>query len=95
MPRRRKSDDVDAKSVRLSLDRIETGKSGSEIAVLLGDDGTMIDVPRRLLPDAARPGDILVVTWRRDLEATRRVAEETRQVQDDLKATDPGGDIRL
>jgi Protein of unknown function (DUF3006) len=93
VPSRRKPDNVNVKTVQLSIDRIETGKS--EIAVLLSDDGTTIDVPRRLLPDGARPGDVLVVTFRRDLEATRRVAEETRQVQDDLKATDPGGDIRL
>ena len=31
----------------------------------------------------------------RDAEATHRLAEETRQVQEDLKTTDPGGDIKL
>jgi hypothetical protein len=94
VPSRRNNDDV--KTVALALDRIEAGKAeGEEIAVLLTDDGNAINVPRGLLPASARPGDVLDVTFRRDLEATRRIVEETKKVQDDLKATDPGGDIRL
>ena len=94
MPSRRKGDD-NAKTVVLSIDRLESGEGKTEVAVLLTDDGTPIDVPRHLLPDGARPGDVLAVTFRRDLEATRHVAERTRKLQDDLKATDPGGDLVL
>ena len=78
---------------QLSLDRFE-GKNKS-IAVLLTDDGDSINLPRSLLPPGARAGDVLTLTLERDAEATRKVAEETRQVQKDLKATDPGGDIKL
>ncbi|MGC8640068.1 MAG: DUF3006 domain-containing protein [Isosphaeraceae bacterium] len=78
---------------QVSLDRFE-GKNQS-IAVLLTDDGVAINIPRSLLPKGARPGDVLNLTLDRDDEATRKLAEQTRQVQKDLKATDPGGDIKL
>ena len=78
---------------QVSLDRFE-GKNQS-IAVLLTDDGVAINIPRSLLPKGARPGDVLNLTLERDDEATRKLAEQTRQVQKDLKATDPGGDIKL
>ena len=78
---------------RLSLDRFE-GKNKS-IAVLVTDDGETINLPRSLLPAGARAGDVLTLTLERDAEATRKLADETRQVQQDLKETDPGGDIKL
>jgi hypothetical protein len=79
--------------VRLSIDRFEGRKK--EIAVLLTDDGTQIDFPKRLLPKGVNTGDILSFEIERDLEATRQVAEHTRAVQDHLKKSDPGGDINL
>jgi hypothetical protein len=93
VPSRRKADQPELKTVRLAFDRIETGKT--EIAVLLDDDGNPINVPRSLLPGGARPGDVLEVTLRRDLESTRGIADETRSLQKELKATDPGGDLSL
>ncbi|MFI5457051.1 MAG: DUF3006 domain-containing protein [Isosphaerales bacterium] len=80
-------------SVRLSLDRFE-GK-GKQIAVLLTDDGEILNMPSSLLPPAARPGDVLTLSLEQDAEATRRLAEATRRVQDKLAKRDPGGDIRL
>ena len=80
-------------NLRLSIDRFEGRQK--EIAVLLTDDGTHINFPKRLLPKGSRAGDILSFVIERDLEATRQVAEQTRAVQDQLKKTDPGGDIRL
>ena len=44
---------------------------------------------------ASRGGDVLTLTIERDAEATKDVAEKTRKVQEDLKKTDPGGDIKL
>jgi hypothetical protein len=64
VPSRRKADKGEIQRVRLSFDRVETGRTA--IAVLLDD-----------------------------LESTRRIAEETRSVQEELKATDPGGDLTL
>ena len=80
-------------NLRLSIDRFEGRKK--EIAVLLTDDGTHINFPKRLLPKGSRAGDILSFVIERDLEATRQVSDQTRAVQDQLKKTDPGGDIRL
>ncbi|HMB02507.1 MAG TPA: DUF3006 domain-containing protein, partial [Isosphaeraceae bacterium] len=74
-------------------DRFEGDKK--EIAVLLADDGTTIDFPKRLLPKDARAGDILALTIERDAAATKQAADATRKVQDELKKADPGGDVKL
>jgi hypothetical protein len=79
--------------IRLSIDRFEGEKK--EIAVLLTDDGTSINFPKRLLPKGARPGDVLSLSLERDVQATRRLADQTKSIQNELKKTDPGGDIKL
>jgi hypothetical protein len=79
--------------VRLTIDRFEGERK--QVAVLLTDDGTAINFPRRLLPKGVKGGDILSLTIERDQAATEKVAKETRAVQGELKKTDPGGDIRL
>jgi hypothetical protein len=45
--------------------------------------------------DRPRAGDILTLRIERDAEATRKLAEDTRKVQDQPEKTDPGGDLRL
>ncbi len=97
MPTQGQSEAGNTRTLQLSFDRIETGRAQAhaEIAVLVCDDGTPVNVPRRLLPEGARPGDVLVLTLRRDPELTRRIAEKTRKLQDELKSSDPGGDITL
>ena len=35
------------------------------------------------------------MTIERDPDATKQMAAKTRKVQDELKATDPGGDVKL
>ena len=80
-------------TVRLSLDRFEGDRK--QIAVLLAEDGTPINLPKALLPRGARPGDVLTLQIERDVQATRKVADETKKVQVELKKRDPGGDIRL
>jgi hypothetical protein len=77
----------------LSVDRFE-GK-GQSIAVLLTDDGEAINMPRSLLPRGVKAGDVLAVSLEVDAEATRKLAEETRRVQDKLSQRDPGGDLSL
>jgi hypothetical protein len=77
----------------LSIDRFEGDLK--QVAILLAEDGTTIHFPRRLLPKGAKPGDVLSLTINRDAEATARLAAKTRQVQEELKKTDPGGDIQL
>jgi hypothetical protein len=80
-------------TIRVSIDRFEGEKK--QIAVLLAEDGTAIDFPKALLPKGAKAGDILTLQIERDAGATRKLAEDTCKVQDQLKRTDPGGDIRL
>ena len=80
--------------IRLSIDRFE-GDRREQFAVLLADDGTQITFPKALLPKGVKAGDILTFQIERDAEATKGVADKTRTVQDQLKKTDPGGDIRL
>jgi hypothetical protein len=80
-------------TIRLSIDRFEGDRK--QIAVLLTDDGTPINFPKALLPKGAKAGDILTFQVERDIEATRKVADASKRVQDELKKRDPGGDIRL
>jgi hypothetical protein len=79
--------------IQLAIDRFEGERK--QIAVLITDDGTSINFPRQLLPRGSRAGDVLTFLIERDTATTRKVALETRKVQDELKKTDPGGDIRL
>jgi hypothetical protein len=78
---------------QLSLDRFE-GK-GKQVAVLLTDDGETVNLPRSVLPPGVKPGDVLTLTLEHDPVATKKVADETREVQDRLAERDPGGDIKL
>ena len=77
----------------LTIDRFE-GRNKS-IAVLLTEDGDQINFPKKLLPKGVKAGDILSFSIDTDADATRQVAEQTRAAQDELKKTDPGGDIKL
>jgi hypothetical protein len=79
--------------IRLAIDRFEG--ENKAIAVLISDDGIAINFPRKLLPRGSRAGDVLTFFIERDVATTRKVALETRKLQDELKKTDSGGDIRL
>lgn len=76
--------------VQLSIDRFE-----GDLAVLATEDGASIDVPRAWLPEGTKPGDVLTLALKRDDAATAKLAADTKKIQDELKATDPGGDITL
>jgi hypothetical protein len=76
-----------ALKVRLTIDRFEGERK--QIAVLLADDGTAINFPRRLLPKGVKGGDILSLSIERDEAVTEKVVRETRAVQDELKKTPP------
>jgi hypothetical protein len=77
----------------LAIDRFEGDRK--EIAVLVADDGTQLNVPKKLLPRGVKAGDVLSLSIEKDARATKQVAEQTRSVQEDLKRTDSGGDIKL
>lgn len=59
------------------------------------EDGTQIDVPRSILPTGAKAGDVLTLNLTIDEAATRQLKADTRKLQQDLRKTDPGGDIKL
>lgn len=80
-------------TTRLAIDRFEG--TAKEIAVLLTDDGTAINVPRAVLPKTARAGDVVTLTLELDAAATQRLARETHDVQHELESRDPGGDLKL
>jgi hypothetical protein len=84
---------VSALNLHLTIDRFEGDRK--QLAVLLTDDGTQINFPRKLLPKGVRAGEVLSFKIEHDVEATKQVAEQTRAVQEQLKKTDPGGDLKL
>ena len=90
-------------------DRVETwivDRFEGERAVLERALHESLTLPRALLPAGLREGDALRVTLRddgvgtslafaRDEAETRRRAAENRRLLDQVKRTDPGGDIRI
>ncbi len=72
----------DESAFRVSLDRVE-----EDLAVLLvrEDESVRITLPRSLLPEAAREGDILEIAVRRDVEGTEearhRVADRIARLR--------------
>jgi hypothetical protein len=74
----------------LSFDRYE-----GRFAVLLTDDGTQLDFPKELLPKGAKPGDMLSFSIEVDREATESLKKGTQALQDKLRKTDSGDDIKL
>lgn len=90
-----------APSHRLVIDRFE-----GDFAVIELEGGTVIDVPRWLLPAGASEGDVIIVqppesdsadtvTLRVDPDATAASRELARERLRRLRAGDSGGDIVL
>src|SRR2546428_10679988 len=86
---------------RFIIDRHE-----GDLAVVEVDGRSLLDVPRWLLPHAARPDDVLgvtvdagpertVVTIVRDAEASARARAEAEDAVARLKRRDPRGGLRL
>ena len=80
-------------SLTLSIDRLEGVHK--EIAVLVGADELTINVPVSILPSGVKPGDMVTVTFKRDVNAGKKLAAKTKRVQDELTGTDSGGDLRI
>ena len=76
--------------VPLSFDRYE-----GCLAVLLTEDGNHVDFPKELLPKGAKPGDMLSFSIDVDREATDTLKRDTLALQDKLRKTDTGEDIKL
>jgi hypothetical protein len=68
---------------RLTVNRFEGDKK--QVAVLLAEDCTPVNFLKALLPKGIKVGDNLTLTIELKVEVPKRVAEETRAVQDELK----------
>ena len=72
----------DESTIRVSLDRTEEGLA---VLLLRDDESVRFTLPRALLPQNAREGDILEIAIRRDVAATdevrRRVAERIERMR--------------
>jgi len=84
-----------------AVDRIE-----GKIVVLVADDGTTVDVPRSTLPTRLREGTVLRVRlgangkpdWSSaeiDRDEEERRLKEANDTLNEMKRSDPGGDITL
>ena len=84
-----------------AVDRVERN-----IAVLVRDRGETIEMPRVELPEGLREGSVLrvrfgaqnVPDWSSaviDKEEEKRRLKEAKEILDDMKRSDPGGDIVL
>jgi hypothetical protein len=89
------------KTAFYAVDRLEQG-----IAVLVSDSGATVQMPRVELPAGLREGAVLRVRfgaqnlpdWSTaviDKEEEKRRLREAKEMLDDLKRSDPGGDIKL
>jgi hypothetical protein len=89
------------KYVFFAVDRLERN-----IVVLVSDTGETIDMPRVELPVGVREGAVLRVRfgaqnlpdWSSAViakEEEKRRLREAKEMLDDLKRSDPGGDIKL
>ena len=84
-----------------AVDRIERG-----LVVLVGDSGDEVSVQLDRLPSAVAEGAVLGVPvtatggldWDRariDIAETQRRLREAREILEELRGRDPGGDIEL
>jgi hypothetical protein len=68
------------------IDRVE-----GEIAVLLlGDESTKLNIPLSLLPDGCREGDILTISFERDVVGTEQTKERVSGLMERLKKKGQG-----
>ena len=74
----------------LSFDRYE-----GRFAVLLTEERRQVDFPKELLPEGAKPGDIFSFSIEVDQKATEALKGRTKALQDRLRKTDSGEDIKL
>ena len=83
-----------------AVDCIERG-----VAILIGDDGSRMEMPLAELPDHAKEGSVLRVRFegRRpdwtnavvDIEEEKRRRQQAQAALDRMKRSDPGGDLTL
>ncbi|RJX25112.1 MAG: DUF3006 domain-containing protein [Dethiobacter sp.] len=63
------------------IDRFE----GDYAVVLFGDEEVKVNIPKKLLPEGAREGSWLSVSFELDLEGTQKQKEKIQGLLDKLK----------
>ncbi len=72
--------------MRVQLDRFED--NGMAVLLLYPDGREGFDVPRELLPEDARAGDVFEVSFARDQRETGRMAAENKSLLNELLGRD-------
>ena len=70
----------------MQLDRFED--NGMAVLLLYPEGRRSFDVPRELLPEDARAGDVFEVSFAHDRRETERMAEENKRLMDELLGRD-------
>ena len=76
----------DESIIRVSLDRVEEGLA---VLLLRDDESVRFTLPRALLPQNAREGDILEIAIRRDVAATEEVRRRVAERIERMRRRDP------
>ena len=74
--------------MRVQLDRFED--NWMAILLLYPEGRRSFDVPRELLPEDARAGDVFEASFAHDREETGRLAAENKQLLDELLERNSG-----
>ena len=69
-----------------AIDRFE----GKLAVLLVGDESMKLNIPLSLLPAASKEGDVLNITFERDLEATSLAKERVSGLMEKLKKMGQG-----
>jgi hypothetical protein len=63
------------------IDRVE----GELAVLLLGDESTKLNIPLSLLPDGCKEGDVLNMSFERDVVGTEQAKERVSGLMEKLK----------
>jgi hypothetical protein len=72
--------------MRVQLDRFED--NGMAVLLVYPEGRRSFDVPRELLPEGARVGDVFDVSFTHDRPETERMAAENKRLMDELLGRD-------
>jgi hypothetical protein len=72
--------------MRVQLDRFED--NGMAVLLIYPEGRRSFDVPRELLPESARAGDVFDVSFTHDRRETERMAAENKRLMDELLGRD-------
>jgi hypothetical protein len=73
--------------MKATIDRVE----GKMAVLLLGDEGTKLNIPLSQLPDGCKEGDILNMSFERDFVGTEQAKERVSALMEKLKKKGQGG----